>query len=121
VTATAERGISAPPEVVFDTATDPTRADAWLPDPLWTVPGGASFEVVGDPAEPEVMRAEWHANDTGMAGEWSAVLCVRPLPVGGATVRLDLDGAGTSPGEARLAQESLAALDRAVADNLSAG
>ena len=30
----AERGMSAPPEVVFNTAIDPDRAAAWLPEPL---------------------------------------------------------------------------------------
>ncbi len=32
--ASAERGISAPPEVVFNTAIDPNRMSAWLPEPL---------------------------------------------------------------------------------------
>ena len=32
--ARAVRGMSAPPEVVFNTATDPARASAWLPEPL---------------------------------------------------------------------------------------
>jgi hypothetical protein len=120
---TAQRGISAPPEVVFDTATDPARSAAWLPDPLRTVPGAAEFAATGglDDPDPVAMRAEWHAEGDGSAGEWTAVLHVRRLPAGGAAVRLDLDGAGSRPARARMAQESLAALARAVADNLSAG
>jgi hypothetical protein len=123
MSATAERGISAPPEVVFDTAIDPARAGGWLPDPLRTVARPASFELAGDPGDPDprVMRAEWHAYGTGLAGEWTAVLRVRAEPAGGAAVRLDLDGDALGNAETQLAERSLAALEQEVADKLSAG
>ncbi|WP_089158333.1 hypothetical protein [Micromonospora sp. NBS 11-29] len=101
----AERGMSAPPEVVFNTATDPDRSAAWLPEALRRS-GECRVEVLdaGD------MRARWSTTD------WSAELDVEPADAGGARVRLDL--AGPDHG---LADEILANLDREVADNLTAG
>ncbi|MBF9132398.1 hypothetical protein I0C86_26115 [Plantactinospora sp. S1510] len=111
MTARAERGISAPPEVVFNTATDPNRVSAWLPAPLRGdgVPGA---ELVA--AE---LRARWRTAGTP---NWSARLQVSAIDAGGATVRLELEA---DPPERRLpeiADESLASLAREVADNLSA-
>ncbi|RIV36606.1 SRPBCC family protein [Micromonospora radicis] len=101
----AERGVSAPPEVVFNTATDPDRTAAWLPEPL------LSASRVG---EPDGFRARWDARDT----DWSAELQVEPEDAGGARVRLDLTGDGSA---SRLADEALVNLAREVADNLQAG
>ncbi|MGC4893043.1 hypothetical protein [Micromonospora sp. DT31] len=101
----AERGMSAPPEVVFNTATDPDRLSAWLPEKLRRS-GDFRVEVV----DAEDMRARWGAAD------WSAEIGVRPADAGGARVRLDL--AGPDHGTA---EEILASLDREVADNLTAG
>ncbi|GAA3766187.1 hypothetical protein [Micromonospora maritima] len=101
----AERGMSAPPEVVFNTATDPDRSSAWLPEELRRS-GDCQVEVV----DAEDMRARWSARD------WSAEIDVEPADAGGARVRLDLAG----PDHA-LADEILANLDREVADNLTAG
>ncbi|MFI7209688.1 hypothetical protein [Micromonospora maritima] len=101
----AERGMSAPPEVVFNTATDPDRSSAWLPEELRRS-GDCQVEVV----DAEDMRARWSAPD------WSAEIDVEPADAGGARVRLDLAG----PDHA-LADEILANLDREVADNLTAG
>ncbi|MEU9826567.1 hypothetical protein [Micromonospora chersina] len=103
----AERGMSAPPEVVFNTATDPDRSAAWLPEELRRS-GTHRVEVV----DAEDMRARWSSDSAG----WSADIDVEPADAGGARVRLDL--AGTDHG---MADEILASLAREVADNLTAG
>jgi len=103
----AERGMSAPPEVVFSTATDPDRAAAWLPEAL---------RADGSPAEQvaaQELRARWSA-----AEQWSAEIRVEPAQAGGARARLDLTG---GPDAERLANEALDSLAREVADNLQAG
>lgn len=105
----AERGMSAPPEVVFNTAIDPDRAAAWLPEPL-RQDGSRRPEVISI----EQMRATWYS---AAAPDWSAEIQVEAVDAGGARVRLNLGGADT-PG---LAEETLANLAREVADNLTAG
>ncbi|GAA4573633.1 hypothetical protein GCM10023176_39020 [Micromonospora coerulea] len=107
--ARAERGMSAPPEVVFNTATDPARAASWLPEPLRR-DGGSRPEV----ASADELRARW-ASDS--APGWSAEIQVEPADAGGARVRLDLAGGETDG----LADETLNNLAREVADNLTAG
>lgn len=106
----AERGMSAPPEVVFNTAIDPDRAAAWLPEPL-RQDGSRRPEVISI----EQMRATWYSES---APDWSAEIRVEAADAGGARVRLDLGGADDAPG---LAEETLANLAREVADNLTAG
>lgn len=124
----AERGMSAPPEVVFSTATDPDRLSAWLPTPLRT-------DGAGPPAvESADLSVRWsNAEPPG----FTAQLRVRGGSAGGANVRLDLDVQPTRPesvsGSAsgterpddrqltELAERSLASLAREVADNLTAG
>ncbi|MFG2064205.1 SRPBCC family protein [Micromonospora sp. NPDC048871] len=101
----AERGISAPPEVVFNTATDPDRSAAWLPEPLRS--------AVRD-GDSDGLRARWRSRDT----DWTAELKVTPQDTGGTRAGLDLSGAGQPD---RLADEALANLAREVADNLQAG
>ena len=101
--------MSAPPEVVFNTATDPDRASAWLPEPL-RGDGAAAAEVSA-----EEMRARWGS----AAADWSAEIRVEPADAGGARVRLDLAGGRAS--RTGLADETLANLAREVADNLTAG
>lgn len=101
----AERGMSAPPEVVFNTATDPHRAAAWLPEPLRSA---ATHRLEG--VDAGRMRARW------ICDGWSADIDVEPADAGGARVRLDLAG----PDHAT-ADEILANLAREVADNLTAG
>ncbi|MFU8873493.1 hypothetical protein [Micromonospora sp. SL4-19] len=105
----AERGMSAPPEVVFNTAIDPDRAAAWLPEPL-RQDGDRRPEVISV----EQMRATWYSD---AAPNWSAEIRVEPVAAGGARVRLDLAGVDTQG----LADETLANLAREVADNLTAG
>ncbi|WP_444948669.1 hypothetical protein [Micromonospora ureilytica] len=108
--ARAVRGMSAPPEVVFSTATDPARASAWLPEPL-RGDGSPAAEISG-----EELRARWADGD-----DWSAEIRVEPADSGGARIQLDLaDGSGGS-GPDQLADEALANLVREVADNLQAG
>ncbi|MFF5181469.1 hypothetical protein ACFY2Q_25855 [Micromonospora sp. NPDC000316] len=107
--ARAVRGMSAPPEVVFNTATDPSRASAWLPEPL-RGDGSPAAEIDG-----EELRARWGDAD------WSAEIRVYPADSGGARIQLDLtDGSGGS-GPDQLADEALTNLVREVADNLQAG
>ncbi|MFB9239289.1 hypothetical protein ACFFWC_27780 [Plantactinospora siamensis] len=108
LTAQAERGMSAPPEVVFNTAIDPNRVDAWLPERL----------------RDGSRRPEWDAKLTARwsVDGWSARLWVRPETPGGALVCLELVADGSD--EARLtdlAETTLANLAREVADNLNAG
>ena len=97
----AVRGISAPPEVVFSTATDPDRRAAWLPAELVVEPGGG-----GD------LRAR--LIDAGAA---AGELSVRPGDSGGSSVELRFDGdAGADSPD-----DILRALEREVADNFNAG
>ncbi|WP_405099994.1 hypothetical protein [Micromonospora sp. NBC_01412] len=107
----AERGMSAPPEVVFNTATDPDRAAAWLPQPLRSDGRSRPDVSAGQ------MRARWAS---ASAPGWSAEIRVEPGDAGGAQVQLDLTGASgqADPG---LAEETLANLAREVAENLTAG
>ncbi|GIG91865.1 SRPBCC family protein [Plantactinospora endophytica] len=110
--ARAERGISAPPEVVFNTATDPERVSAWLPAPLRQpdVPGP---ELVADD-----LRARWRSAGSP---DWSARLQVAPVEAGGATVRLELEADPPDRRLGEIADESLASLAREVDDNLTPG
>ncbi|WP_229403166.1 hypothetical protein [Micromonospora okii] len=107
----AERGMSAPPEVVFNTATDPDRAAAWLPEPLRTDGDSRPDVSAGQ------LRARWGSDS---APGWSAEIQVEPADAGGARVRLDLAGASGQP-DPGLADQTLASLAREVADNLTAG
>ncbi|SBV30003.1 hypothetical protein GA0070620_5590 [Micromonospora krabiensis] len=110
--AQADRGMSAPPEVVFSTATDPDRASAWLPGEL-RIDGAATPEITG-----EELRARWSAPSPA---ELSGEIRVDPADAGGARVRFELLGdTGTADAD-RLATEALDALAREVADNLQAG
>jgi hypothetical protein len=110
--ARAVRGMSAPPEVVFNTATDPNRASAWLPEPL-RGDGSPAAEING-----EDLRARW---GDGSDTDWSAELRVEPADSGGARIQLDLAGGSGGPDPDQLADEALSNLAREVADNLQAG
>jgi uncharacterized protein YndB with AHSA1/START domain len=113
--------MSAPPEVVFNTATDPARAAAWLPAPLGR-DGRAPDQARRDGGTPDqlagVLRARWR---TAAPPSWSARLQVRPTTAGGATVRLVLEAEPPDQRLAQIADESLDSLAREVADNLTAG
>ena len=106
----AERGMSAPPEVVFNTATDPDRAAAWLPEPLRR-DGDRRPEVINA----EELRARWCSES---APDWSAEIQVEPADAGG---RPGPARPGRRPDADGLADETLANLAREVADNLTAG
>lgn len=108
----AERAMSAPPEVVFNTATDPARSSGWLPEPLRRGPGSPAVST------DEGLQAHWNA---GERSGWSAELRVEPTAVGGTTVCLDLAADEPDQRLAELADASLAGLARQVADNLTAG
>jgi uncharacterized protein YndB with AHSA1/START domain len=107
----AERGMSAPPEVVFNTATDPDRLAAWLPRPLRL--NGSRPAV-----ENATLNARWRG---GSVEPWSAVLQVRPVAAGGAIVRLELEAALPDDRLVEIADQSLADLASHVADNFTAG
>jgi hypothetical protein len=99
MTRNAVRGISAPPEVVYNTVIDPTRRAAWLPRGIdTTCTAGDVFEV------------RLSCDGAGPAG----VLYVRPGDAGGSSVELSITR-GPSP------EEILWDLEREVAENLNAG
>jgi len=103
-----ERGLSAEPEVVFNTATDPARVAAWLPEPLHHRP------VATAPG----LFATWRDDDGG----WRADLVVEDIPSGGALAVLEMAADGLS--EERLAavvEHALNELDREVEDNFNGG
>jgi hypothetical protein len=104
--------MSAVPEVVFNTATDPDRVGAWLPAPLRE--GAARRPDLATDA----MLARWNSRT---APAWSARLEVRPIAAGGATVRLDLEADPLEQRLTEIADESLANLARAVDDNFTTG
>ncbi|MBQ1027242.1 SRPBCC family protein [Micromonospora sp. C95] len=104
----SERGVSAPPEVVFNTATDPDRISSWLPEPLLSSGPAQEGEV-------EQLRARWTAG----GADWTAELRVEPVDAGGSRLRLEIGGGGEDAD--RLADEALDSLAREVADNLQAG
>ncbi|MBO4205510.1 hypothetical protein [Micromonospora echinofusca] len=108
----AERGMSAPPEVVFNTATDPDRAAAWLPPTL-----RADGQCRPERSDGE-MRAVWTSS---AAPDWSAELVVHPENAGGSRVRLALDAGPERRHLDGLADETLDSLAREVAENLTAG
>lgn len=108
----AERGMSAPPEVVFNTATDPSRYSGWLPEPLWR--SGRSRPITGA----QTLRVRWESN--GQAG-WSADLRVQAGGAGSTRVCLDITADEPDHRLTELADTSLASLARHVADNLTAG
>jgi hypothetical protein len=99
--------------VVFNTATDPDRSAAWLPEQV-REPGTSTRPA----ATADELRARWVV---GTAPAWSVALQVHPVEAGGAMMRLEL--AGDAPHEelAELAEESLANLAREVDDNLTPG
>jgi hypothetical protein len=113
----ATRGISAPPEVVFSTATDPDRLARWLPEPLRARAGEHRLSVLADR-----MRVEWRpAADDG----WSGFLQVEQLPAGGSLVEVTTESTGSAGGAdddvIKLLDGALTELDREVVDNLTAG
>jgi hypothetical protein len=101
MTRQASRGISAPPEVVFSTATDPDRRGAWLPAGLELGPveqGADTLQVrlVADSADAGVLRVQQGAS-------------------GGSSVDLSVPDTGDAP------EDILQDLDREVSDNFNAG
>ncbi|MEH1015869.1 hypothetical protein V6U90_22505 [Micromonospora sp. CPCC 206060] len=110
--AEAARGMSAPPEVVFNTATDPDRATAWLPPALRSDGQCRPDRMDGE------LRARWTSS---AAPGWSAELSVHPGNAGGSQVRLTLDAGPDQRQLDGLAEETLDSLAREVAENLTAG
>lgn len=105
----AERDMSAPPEVVFNTATDPTRMSAWLP---------AELSRERPHVDADRLRARY---GDGSRQPRFGTLHVRSTPVGGALVEFELVADSRQPRLAETAERSLARLAREVADNLTAG
>ncbi|MEV4622854.1 hypothetical protein AB0J74_29600 [Asanoa sp. NPDC049573] len=101
------RGMSAEPEVVFNTATDPARV-GWLPAPLHRRPATT---------EPDLF-ATWRDE----AGAWWADLRVDDVPTGGALAVLEMAADGLDDrGLAPVVEQSLFDLDREVDDSVSPG
>lgn len=144
----AEKGFSAPPEVVFNVATDPERLPRWLPNQLrladtgreclrvaWTGrPGQESEPADGASRDqaveyrivvlPERLRVEWRPS--GPDG-WAGSLQVRENSAGGATGEVCVEATGRA-GESRgsdqvprILDETLVNLRREVADDLTVG
>jgi len=86
--------MSAPPEVVFSTATDPDRNSAWLP-------GGVDMAP-----EPDSLTVR-------LTGAADGLLSVRPGDAGGSSVELEVGGPDPD--------DLLRALAREVEDNFNAG
>ncbi|SDX91158.1 hypothetical protein SAMN05444365_10139 [Micromonospora pattaloongensis] len=107
-TARVERGVSAPPEVAFDTATDPDLRPAWLPEQL---------RGVRPSRDADDLTVRWDAGSSG----WSLALRVHTIEAGGATVRLELTGDAPRDQLSALAEETVANLTRMVGDRLTAG
>ncbi len=102
--------MSAPPEVVFNTATDPHRLARWLPEPL------CQHHSYRPQMTTETFSARWSAP----AG-WTARLQVDPIAAGGAMVWLELEA--DPPGQPldEIVEESLASLALQVEENLTPG
>lgn len=104
--------MSAPPEVVFNTATDPSRFAGWLPEPL------RDSARCAPSTAPELLRARW---EVGAQPAWSAELWVEPTGAGGSIVCLCLTAQEPDQRLTEIADASLTGLARQVADNLTAG
>lgn len=142
VTYRAEKGFSAPPEVVFNVVTDPDRLPRWLPDQLrvadtgrecllvaWTDPptregppeDGLEYRIV---VLPDQWRVEWRPS--GPDG-WAGFLQVHQSDAGGATAEVCVEPTGQAEGNPaservpEILDASLASLNGEVADNLTAG
>ncbi|MDG4767371.1 hypothetical protein O7632_25245 [Solwaraspora sp. WMMD406] len=109
VPASAERGVSAPPEVAFGTATDPDRRTAWMPAPL--------HQARREQVSADRLQARWRATGTS----WAATVQVYAVQAGGAMMRLELDADLPHEELTRIADEALTGLVDAVTDNLNAG
>ncbi|GIF75788.1 hypothetical protein [Asanoa siamensis] len=103
-----ELGMSAEPEVVYNTATDPARASAWLPEALHrTAPRMAPG-----------LSASWHQ----VGGVWQADLVVQDEPAGGAVAVLTLAADGLEePALAEIAERALTDLDREAEEAFTGG
>lgn len=121
---TVTRDFSAPPEVVFGTATDLNRWGRWLP-------AGVRIERAG-PGEVRVIwrggtdSVRWHVTPEELrvtarpvGQEWWASLTVAEGSAGGCTAWLEIGGPGGPP--RATAERALAHLGEEVSDNLSAG
>lgn len=114
----ASLGMSAPPEVVFSTATDPDRRSAWLPHGIEVVPAGFAGDVpdgdgtVGD----EVLQGRLIADNSAVG-----TLRVAQEASGGCSVGLSVRGDEPASGVLGDLAEILHNLDREVGDNLNAG
>lgn len=117
----AEKTFSAPPEVVFNVATDRDRLSRWLPECLRAEDADMEYRLA---VLPERLRARFH--HTGRDG-WSGFLQVRENPAGGCTAEACVAAtgrAGDSLGAdqvIKLLDNALASLHAEVADDLTVG
>lgn len=107
--AQAVRGMSAPPEVVYNTATDPDRSAAWLPE-SWRAAGSHA----GDEEFEVRLSADAGADRVGL-------LQVRAGAAGGSSVELTLDAQAGADGRTTGPEQLLDSLEREVVDNFNYG
>ncbi|HWH02007.1 MAG TPA: SRPBCC family protein [Pilimelia sp.] len=121
---TVTRDFSAPPEVVFGTATDPDRWGRWLPSGVTLQRDGSDGLRVQLPQGSQTVRWQVAPDELRVVARaegqpWSGTLEVVPGAAGGSTARLAIDG---DSGRLRpAAEQALARLEDEVADNFNAG
>lgn len=121
--------VSAPPEVVYNTLTDPDRANRWLPSTVAAeVTGTERMTICADGHVREYqlgrslheMRLSWRSLDADVHG-WARV---REAPAGGSAldVEISLSQPGVRPDQVRgVVDEVVRHLRRDVSDNFTAG
>jgi uncharacterized protein YndB with AHSA1/START domain len=122
--------VAAPPEIVYNTLTDPHRVDRWLPAGVRlqrldadrirveTRGSAAEFETSMDTAN---LRVSWRS--TGPA-DLSGDVHVMDQPAGGSTVHVAVTTSEEGPSPEvirRLVDEAIRHLRRDVSDNFTAG
>lgn len=114
------RTFAAPPELVFDEASDPDTMDEWLPQevhlesadlPEVTVSHGSERERALMRAEPDQLRVEWGTRDTDEYARWLQVMGIEP-DRSEAVVHLSFFDDEHAPPRSRIEQELNESLDR---------
>ncbi|MCO5999497.1 SRPBCC family protein [Actinoallomurus rhizosphaericola] len=114
------RAFDAPPELVFDEASDPDTMDQWLPGevhlesadlPEVTVEHGSERERALMRAERDQLRVEWGTRDTGEYAGWLQVTGIDP-DRSEAVVHLSFFDEEHAPPRSRIEQELAESLDR---------
>jgi hypothetical protein len=128
-TISAEYGVGAPPEVVFDALTDPHRLHRWLSRDVLNEPVGEDLTLVRSPWGTTTIRSERRPDDlcvlwsSADGGEGEGIVRVRDAGAGASTVAVDLRlSAEVTPAAVRLIIAVAAGdLRSEVAENFTAG